>query len=80
MKDDVRKDICALTSYKNSSNLGDYLGAPLIHGRVGRDIYRKIVDKIRNRLAGWKATSLSFAGRVTLAKFVIGLPKSVCEE
>ncbi|KAL7616242.1 hypothetical protein Lser_V15G03343 [Lactuca serriola] len=49
-----------------------YLGMP-----VGRHMNRKIswnliLEKFRNKLSGWKAKTLSFGGRMTLAKAVLG--------
>lgn len=44
---------------------------PLLHSRVTRDTYGYLIEKIQRKLAGWKAHSLSLAGRVTLAKSVL---------
>ncbi|OMO50810.1 reverse transcriptase [Corchorus capsularis] len=55
----------------NSSNdLGKYLGVPLIHGRVVKDTFREMVDKVCTRLNGWKYKFLSLAGRATLISLV----------
>lgn len=78
VRHEVRSDICNSMGFKNSTN-----------GRVRRDTYKKIIDKINNRLVGWKTSTLSFARRATLAKSVIGyipiysmrvnrLPRSIC--
>ncbi|KAK3211992.1 hypothetical protein Dsin_016698 [Dipteronia sinensis] len=53
-----------------SKNLGNYLGVPLIHGRITKDTYKEIIEKTQNKLANWKSASLSFAGRCTLIKAV----------
>jgi len=34
--------------------------------------WKLVLDKISNKLSNWKAKNLSFAGRVTLCKAVIG--------
>ncbi|KAH9666802.1 putative ribonuclease H protein [Citrus sinensis] len=57
--------------FSATNNLGDYLGMPLIHTRVNKSTYQSILDKVDNRLTGWNATHLSFAGRVTLAQSVL---------
>lgn len=43
--------------------LGKYLGFPVIHHRVSKQSYEFLVDKVRKKLSGWKARTLSFAGR-----------------
>ncbi|KAK3222789.1 hypothetical protein Dsin_009814 [Dipteronia sinensis] len=64
------KTIVDICNSHITKNLGKYLGVPLVHGRVTKDIYKKILDKTQNRLATWKNATLSFAGRCTLIKSV----------
>lgn len=54
--------------YAVTNNLRKYLGIPLIHGRVTKATYRKLIDNINRKLNGWKAKTLLFPGRVTLAQ------------
>lgn len=72
-----------------TSDLGLYLGAPMLHGRVTKDSHRFIVDRMERRLASWKQNSLTMAGRRILVQSVtssmpiynmqsILLPASVC--
>ncbi|CAN1201040.1 Putative ribonuclease H protein At1g65750 [Linum perenne] len=71
-------------------NLGRYLGVPVLHGRTSAQTYHGIVKRIDQKLTGWKAKSLSLAGRVTLAQAVLAaipayvmqstiLPATTCE-
>lgn len=71
-------------------DLGKYLGVPLLHKRPTRADFDFILERTMKRLSSWKASSLSLAGRVTLAKSVISaipsycmqtmlLPKGVCD-
>ncbi|KAK0586151.1 hypothetical protein LWI29_001876 [Acer saccharum] len=53
-----------------TKDLGKYLGVPLIHGRITKDTYKDILDRIQSRLSMWKSSTLSFAGRCTLIKAV----------
>ncbi|CAN1120273.1 Putative ribonuclease H protein At1g65750 [Linum perenne] len=73
------------------SNLGRYLGVPILHGRVTKHTFKFILDHLDNKLAGWKANNLSLAGRVTLASSVLSsipsyvmqtafLPVSLCDQ
>lgn len=63
----------------------------IIHERVGKKNFKDGIDKVKNRLAGWKARQLSLAGRITLQQSVLSaipsytmqtmrMPLSVCEE
>ncbi|CAL1356335.1 unnamed protein product [Linum trigynum] len=74
-----------------TQDLGRYLGVPVLHGRTTKDTYRYILDRIDQRLAGWKADNLSLAGRVTLAVSVLNaipsyamqtavLPAGICDQ
>lgn len=48
-----------------------YLGVPLIAGRLSSKDCTSIVDKIKQRLTGWKTRPLSFAGQLTLLKSIL---------
>lgn len=76
--------------FEQTQSLGLYLGAPLLHQMISKDSVSFILDKMRRKLASWKANSLSLAGRITLAQSCLSgmpnyimqttaLPVSVCE-
>ncbi|KAE8732108.1 hypothetical protein F3Y22_tig00002237pilonHSYRG00293 [Hibiscus syriacus] len=65
------ENILAEFGHYSVSNLGVYLGMTVMHKRATCEFYAFIVDKIKSKLQGWSARSLSFAGRVTLAKSVL---------
>ncbi|KAL7224711.1 hypothetical protein ACSBR1_026069 [Camellia fascicularis] len=44
-----------------TQDLGKYLGVPLIHSRVSRNIYNGVIEKIQKKLSSWKAKALSLA-------------------
>jgi hypothetical protein len=50
---------------------GKYLDLPLHFRTVRRVDFQPLIDKITNRLAGWKGRMLSKAGRETLVKAVL---------
>ncbi|OMO68562.1 reverse transcriptase [Corchorus capsularis] len=58
------------TCMSSCDDLGRYLGVPLLHRRVSRHTYDHLVDRVKKRLASWKANSLSLAGRATLVQSV----------
>lgn len=60
-------------------------------GRISKATYADLLDKVRNRLAGWKANQLSMAGRAVLIQSssspiplyqmqTAKIPESVCHE
>lgn len=74
-----------------TENLGRYLGVPIISGHKGRADFSFLIDKVRSKLSGWKASSLSQAGRISLAQSCLlsmpnyvmqscKLPAAVCDE
>jgi hypothetical protein len=67
-----------------------YIGVPLRYDRLRREDIQPIVDKIINRVAGWKGKFLSYGTRLTLLRaclasiplyliYVIKFPKWVIE-
>lgn len=67
----TRSRLTQQSGFKETAHLGRYLGVPLI-GRAPRQAdFRGLIEKVRNKLSGWKADHLSFTGRVTLSKAVI---------
>ncbi|CAN1180943.1 Putative ribonuclease H protein At1g65750, partial [Linum perenne] len=80
-----------LVGFPLTQHLGVYLGVPILHERTSARTYQCILDRIDQKLAGWKVKSLSLAGRVTLAQSVLSaipayvmqtavIPVSTCEE
>lgn len=76
---------------EKTQDLSIYLGAPLLHQRISNHTFTFMIDKMKNKMSGWEAYSLSFAGRVTLAQASLAnitgyvmqtcaIPISVCEE
>ena len=56
--------------FQTTLDLEKYLGVPILHKRVSQGHYMDIVDKVQNRLVGWKINSISLAGRATLVSTV----------
>ena len=89
--DDLKGRICGNLNIQATNNLGKYLGFPLKHKNVERNQYNFIVERVINRLAGWKSKFLSFASRTVLVKSVmlamsnhvmqeVTLPSHLCEK
>lgn len=64
------REISARCQIPLTADLGKYLGVPLIHKRVSKTTYYHILEKVQDRLAGWKAEQLSMAGRTLLVQSV----------
>ncbi|KAL8140019.1 hypothetical protein V2J09_006040 [Rumex salicifolius] len=76
------------SGFEVCTDLGIYLGIPLLHKPVEKSTFDLLLQCINERLSGWRRRLLSLAGRVTLAKSAIGsllvysmvtlmLPKSI---
>lgn len=87
----VRRDNSSEFGFQRTGNLSKYLGAPLFHKQPRRGDFQFILDKASQRLSDWKRMQLSFAGKMTLTKFVLAslpnyimqtslLPVSICNE
>ncbi|CAL1404640.1 unnamed protein product [Linum trigynum] len=79
-KDSTKNRLSSIMGIPRTTNLGKYLGVPVIHGRITKETYKYILENIDRRLANWKTKSLSLAGRVTLATSVLNaLPNYVMQ-
>ena len=74
-----------------TQELGKYLCVPTINNWVSRQTFQHIIERVDKKLSGWKARTLSTAGRVTLAQSVFSsiplyamqsakLLRSICDE
>lgn len=81
--------LSTISGMRPASNLGKYLGIPLLKGRVTKTQFAPIIEKVNSRLASWKGKLLNNAGWLYLARSVLSslplytmqalwLPKSVC--
>jgi hypothetical protein len=67
----MRVKLLHMSGFRETCDLGKYLGVPLTGRAPKRTYYQYLIDQVSNKLAAWKARHLSFAGRVTLAKSVL---------
>lgn len=76
----VKREVKEILGFKPTTELGNYLGVPLLHGRVTARTFRDLTDRVSARLASWKAKLLSMAGRTTLVQTVtLTLPNHVMQ-
>jgi len=83
--------ICHILEMTKTNDLGKYLGVPTIKGRVTRNHFQYVLDRIDRKFAGWKTKCFSLAGCITLIQSTIEsipayvmqtmkLPRSICDE
>lgn len=64
---DSRESFCDILGFASTPNIGKYLGIPIKHPGSSSQDYNFILDRVKNKLEGWKASSLlSLAGRAVL--------------
>lgn len=51
---------------KETQDLGEYLGCPVISARVTKETFGQVLAQVDSQLPKWKANSLSQAGRTVL--------------
>ena len=63
-----RRRLCNKMGVSETSELGRYLGFPLLHQGRNDNAFNFVAEKIQAKLAGWKSRLLSRAGRLVLIK------------
>ena len=58
--------MCEVLGIRSTPNLGKYLGFPLKHPRSTSRDFNFVLERVQNKLQGWKANLLSMVGRITL--------------
>ena len=91
VKEEERMEVCDLLGIQETRSIGKYLGFPLRHKGINRRQYNFVVERVMNKLSGWKAKFLSFAARAVLIKSVksaipnhikkgVALPTHICDK
>ncbi|XP_065639085.1 uncharacterized protein LOC136071559 [Quercus suber] len=63
---DQRDALSSILGFRATTNLCKYLGFPIKHPGRQRHDFGAILDRVKKKLAGWKANMLSMAGRMVL--------------
>jgi len=66
MGPDQRDSLSSILGFRSTSNLGSYLGFPLKHPGVRSHDFGFVLDRVKRKLAGWKANLLFMASRLVL--------------
>ena len=63
---DTRDSLCDILGFTSTPSLGRYLGIPLKHPSSSSQDFNFVLDRVKQKLSGWKASMLSLAGRQVL--------------
>ena len=63
---DTRESLCDILGFQSTPNLGKYLGFPLKHHGTNNADLNFVLERVKQKLAGWKANLLSLASRAVL--------------
>ena len=66
MEEEEENNMAKIFCYKKGEFPFKYLGIPLHHSKLRREDLQPIVDKVINRVAGWKGRLLSYGERLIL--------------
>ena len=61
-----RQLVAGIFNITHSESLGKYLGCPIFQQLINSDLFEPLITKATTKLDGWKANSLSKAGRMVL--------------
>ena len=73
VNDKTAKILGRLLGMKVTNNLGRYLGVPLIYGRITKETYKYIIERVDKRLKDCSSRRLSMAGRLMLNQTVLSV-------
>jgi hypothetical protein len=82
--------ILGIIPYRRTSSAPLYLGLPLLFGSSRKKAFQPLIDKVLSKITGWRAKTLSQAGRTVLIKSTAAaiptyamstflLPSSLCK-
>jgi hypothetical protein len=60
--------ISNIIPYPSNTNTSLYLGLPILMGNSKKRAFQGIIDKVPSRIEGWRAKTLSQAGKLVLIK------------
>ena len=63
---DTRESLCDILGFASTPFLGKYFGFPLKHPGSSSQEYNFILDRVKQKLSGWKTNMLSLVGRTVL--------------
>lgn len=71
VSEEVAASLSNRLSFQRTREFGCYLGHQIIHQRRSKEAHEKLLQRLRDRLEGWKSKCLSRIGRITHAQSVL---------
>jgi len=65
---DTRESLSDILGFASTPSLGRYLGFPIKHPGSSSHDFNFILERVKQKLAGWKANMLSLAGQTVLVQ------------
>ncbi|KAL0012167.1 hypothetical protein SO802_007275 [Lithocarpus litseifolius] len=65
-----KEELCDILGFQSTPNLGKYLGIPIKHPGSSSQDFNFVLERVKQKLAGWKVNLLSLVGRLILVKHV----------
>ena len=65
---DTRESLCDILGFSSTINLDKYMGFPIQHRGLSSQDFNFVLERVKQKLVGWKANLLSFAGRTILVQ------------
>ena len=63
---DTRESLCDILGFHSTPNLGKYYGFPIKHRGTTNEDLNFVLERVKQKLASWKANLLPLAGRTVL--------------
>ena len=77
---DTRESLCDILGFASTPFLGKYLGFPLKQPSSSSHDYDFILDRVKQKLTGWKANCLSLVGRrVLIQSSLVAIPSYIMQ-
>ena len=87
---EVKEEVCQILNVMTESLNDKYFGLPALVGAERSDCFRHLVDRVRQRVNGWKEKLLSMGGKEVLIKsiaqaipvyamMVFKIPQNICK-
>lgn len=71
IEEEAAAELSARMGIPLTKELGRYSGHNLVHKGRGGSEQNVILERVRGKMGGWKASCLSLVGRITLARSVL---------
>lgn len=76
----LRKELSDVLQVQECNHKGSYLRHPFCNFKYKKEVYKSVVERLSNKLIGWKQKCLSMAGRTILIKSIaLAIPSHIMQ-